>query len=163
MHRSRCLGWTSEDTPKEAKLHGRQCPLHASSEFEFPRLLLRRVPNAVIGYFSSPQPRGKSNAQHRGGLPAPQPNTKIIAKALAGRKGGKKFKTRRNEITVRTKSRQICRGKAGASEMHPYLGGAAIFNGLSRNRARRKYQAWSLPINSQGAFLARSPPRKRTP
>ena len=30
-------------------------------------------------------------------------------------------------------------------------------------RARRKYQAWSLPMNSQGAFFARSPPRKRMP
>jgi hypothetical protein len=29
--------------------------------------------------------------------------------------------------------------------------------------ARRKCQAWSLPMNSQGAFLARSPPRKRMP
>ena len=29
--------------------------------------------------------------------------------------------------------------------------------------ARRKYQAWSLPMNSQGAFFARSPPRNRMP
>ena len=33
-----------------------------------------------------------------------------------------KIKARRNEITVRTKSRQICRGEAGASEMRPYQG-----------------------------------------
>ena len=33
-----------------------------------------------------------------------------------------KIKARRNEIMVRTKSRQICRGKAGASEMRPYQG-----------------------------------------
>ena len=26
MHQGRCLGWTCDDTSKEAKLHGRQCP-----------------------------------------------------------------------------------------------------------------------------------------
>ena len=31
-----------------------------------------------------------------------------------------KIKARRNEIMVRTISRHICRGKAGASEMRPY-------------------------------------------
>ena len=30
-------------------------------------------------------------------------------------------------------------------------------------RKSRKYQAWSLPMNSQGAFFARSPPRNRMP
>jgi len=39
MHRVRCLGRTLKDTSKEAKLHGRQCPLHASFRFKFPRLL----------------------------------------------------------------------------------------------------------------------------
>ena len=38
MHRVRCLGWTLKDTSKEAKLHGRQCPLRASFRFKFPRL-----------------------------------------------------------------------------------------------------------------------------
>ena len=35
-----------------------------------------------------------------------------------------KIKARRNEITVRTKSRQICRGEAVASERRPYQDGA---------------------------------------
>ena len=94
--------------------------------------------------------------------PAPQPNKRITAKCPCKSQGREKFKPWENEITVRTKSWQICHGKAGALEMPP-PGGAAIFNRLSRNRARRKYQAWSLPMNSQGAFFARSPPRKRMP
>ena len=40
MHRVRCIGWTCDDTPTEAKLHGRQCPLHASPRVKFPRLSL---------------------------------------------------------------------------------------------------------------------------
>jgi len=35
-----------------------------------------------------------------------------------------KIKARRNEITVRTKSRRICRGEAVASESRPYQDGA---------------------------------------
>ena len=38
MHRSRRLGWACRDTPKEAKLHGRQCPSDASLRVKFPRL-----------------------------------------------------------------------------------------------------------------------------
>ena len=68
-------------------------------------------------------PCGKSNARHRGGLPAPQPNIQIIAKSPCKSQGRKReIKPRRNNITVRTKSRQICHGKAGALEMPP--GGA---------------------------------------
>ena len=38
MYRSWRLGWASRDTPKEAKLHGLQCPSNASLRVKFPRL-----------------------------------------------------------------------------------------------------------------------------
>ena len=61
MHRSRRLGWACRDTPKEAKLHGRQCPSDASLRVKFPRLY-SDAPKRGCGYCSSPFPRGKSNA-----------------------------------------------------------------------------------------------------
>ncbi len=61
MHRVGCLGWTSEDTSKEAKLHGRQCPSSCVFRLEFPRLS-PDAPKRGYGYCSSPFPRGKSNA-----------------------------------------------------------------------------------------------------
>ena len=48
MHRSRCLGWTCDDTSKEAKLHGRQCPSSCVITSEVSEALLRRVPNAAV-------------------------------------------------------------------------------------------------------------------
>ena len=40
MHQGRRVGLPSNDTPKEAKLHGRQCPSDASLELKLPTLSL---------------------------------------------------------------------------------------------------------------------------
>ena len=50
---------TLKDTPKEAKLHGRQCPSDASLSL-VSQALLRRVPNAAAATFAHHPPRGKS-------------------------------------------------------------------------------------------------------
>ena len=79
---------TLEDTPKEAKLHGLQCPLDASSCDSFSRFHATRPMTAVVGgrLGETPlPPRGKSIAPNRG---CPGRSTNIIAKALAFGKGG---------------------------------------------------------------------------
>ena len=70
IHRSRCLGWTRKDASKEAKLHGRQCPLRASLEAQLSHFLLTR-PKRGGWLLSPPQPRGKSNARYRGSFAHP--------------------------------------------------------------------------------------------
>ena len=76
MHQVGCLGWTSEDTSKEAKLHGRQCPLSCVFRFKFPRL----SPDASQARFGlhspSPSPRGKS------GAPLRFPNSRILVRPI---------------------------------------------------------------------------------
>ena len=57
---------TLEDTPKEAKLHGLAVSFSLRlSESSFLHFTLT-LPKRGFGYFSSPQPRGKSNARYRG-------------------------------------------------------------------------------------------------
>ena len=62
MHRSRRLGWACRDAPKEAKLHGRQCPSDASLRVKFPRLYSDASQTRVGLHSPSPSPRGKSGA-----------------------------------------------------------------------------------------------------
>ena len=52
MHQGRCLGWTLKDTPKEAKLHGRQCPLCASFRLSFLGFTLTH-PNGTVSFTNS--------------------------------------------------------------------------------------------------------------
>ena len=71
----------------------------------------RRVPNAAVSYFSSPQPRGKSNARHCGSFARPPTEHPNYSKSPCKRQGrvfeiSDRIKARRNEIMVRTKSRQ---------------------------------------------------------
>ena len=79
MHQGRCLGWTLKDTPKEAKLHGRQCPLRASFRLSFLGFTLTR-PKRGSGYFSSPFHAGNLSLGIAAVSPASQPNAQIIAK-----------------------------------------------------------------------------------
>ena len=70
MHRERCLR-----EPLRIHRRRRNCT-DGSVLFMRPHELVsqafsRRVPNAAAGYFSSPQPRGKSNARHRGRCACP--------------------------------------------------------------------------------------------
>jgi len=53
-----------------------------------------------------------------------------------------KIKARRNEITVRTKSRQICREKAGASEMRPYQCGATDLHPALSSPSATPLRSW---------------------
>ena len=66
---------THNDTPKEAKLHGRQCPFRASlCELDSQVFLVTRPKTAVVGgrLGETPlPPRGKSIAPNRG-LPRPE-------------------------------------------------------------------------------------------
>ena len=70
---------TYNDTPKEAKLHGRQCPFRASlCELDSQVFLVTRPMSAVVGerLGETPlPPRGKSIAPNRG---CPHRNANII-------------------------------------------------------------------------------------
>ena len=47
MHRERCVRMTLKDTPKEAKLHGRQCPFRCVLWEIVSHAFSRRLPNAA--------------------------------------------------------------------------------------------------------------------
>ena len=66
MLRVRCLGWTRKETSKEAKLHGRQCPLHASLRVTSFRGLSLDASQTWFRLLLFAFPRGKSSARHRG-------------------------------------------------------------------------------------------------
>ena len=71
MLRVRCLGWTRKETSKEAKLHGRQCPLHASLRVTSFRGLSLDASQTWFRLLFFAFPRGKSIARHRGGFTRP--------------------------------------------------------------------------------------------
>ena len=70
MHRVRCLR-----IPKEIQRRRRNCTDGSVLVLRLfvigSQAFTRRVPNAAVGYCPSPQPRGKSNARHRGSFARP--------------------------------------------------------------------------------------------
>ena len=83
---------TLEDTPKEAKLHGLQCPLDASFVCKFPTLPHDASQTQTTAACAARPPyhfhAGNLTPGIVADVPAPQPNTQIIAKALANGKSG---------------------------------------------------------------------------
>ena len=83
MLRVRCLGWTRKETSKEAKLHGRQCPLHASLRVTSFRGLSLDASQTWFRLLFFTLPRGKSSARHRGGFTHPSAERTHYTKTAA--------------------------------------------------------------------------------
>ena len=100
MLRVRCLGWTRKEASKEAKLHGRQCPLRASLRVSSFRGFHSTRPKSNGDHLSTALPDGKSSAPTHGDSAA-LIGTKVVYQNHERKSKGRALRRSRTPLPAR--------------------------------------------------------------